>query len=185
MVGLCENTSLKILDLGCGKKKRPGSIGVDYSDRHDADIIHNLNAFPYPFQDNEFDEIYIDNVLEHLDDVFKVMEEVHRISASGAVVKVIVPYFRSVWAFIDPTHKHFFTVDSFAYFDPAHPICQRYDYTSARFSVEQIIFNENFAGRMVKRVIRSIANRWPRKYEFYLSHFYPLDDITYYLKAIK
>ena len=34
-----NNTPLKILDLGCGKKKRTGSIGVDYSDRHNADVI--------------------------------------------------------------------------------------------------------------------------------------------------
>ena len=34
-----------VLDLGCGKKKRPGTIGVDFSDRHDADVIHNLDRF--------------------------------------------------------------------------------------------------------------------------------------------
>jgi hypothetical protein len=28
----------KILDLGCGKKKRAGSIGVDWSGRHDAAV---------------------------------------------------------------------------------------------------------------------------------------------------
>lgn len=74
---------MKVLDLGCGKKKRPGAIGVDYSDRHDADVIHNLNVFPYPFPDNEFDVIYLDNVLEHLDDPMQVMSEVHRICAVG------------------------------------------------------------------------------------------------------
>ena len=95
---------IKILDLGCGKKKREGAIGVDFSDRHDADVIHDLNAFPYPFDDDSVDEIYLDNVLEHLDDPLKVMEEVHRICKPNGLVKVIVPYFRSVWAFIDPTH---------------------------------------------------------------------------------
>ena len=57
------NSSLKILDLGCGKKKRPGSVGVDHLDRHAADVIHDLNVFPYPFPDNECDVIYLDNVL--------------------------------------------------------------------------------------------------------------------------
>lgn len=85
------DSKLKILDLGCGKKKRPGAIGVDYSDRHNADIIHNLNAFPYPLKDDEFDEIYLDNVLEHLDDPMRVMEEVYRVSKPGGQVKVIVP----------------------------------------------------------------------------------------------
>ncbi len=182
---MTDKQKLRVLDLGCGNKKRAGAIGIDFNSRTAADVIHNLNVFPYPFPDSSFDEIYIDNVLEHLDDVFRVMEEVHRISASGALVKVIVPYFRSVYAFIDPTHKHFFTVDSFAYFDPVHPICQRYDYTLTRFSVEKIIFNETLSGRVTMKFMRYIANKWPRRYEFYLGHLYPLDDITYYLRVIK
>ena len=172
----------KILDLGCGKKKRPGSIGVDYSDRHDPDVVHDLNIFPYPFENNEFDEIYLDNVLEHLDHPIRVMEEVYRICRLGGHVKVIVPYFRSVWAYIDPTHKHFFTVDSFAYYDPRHIICQRYDYTDARFLVEKIVFDETLDIRWTKRLMVKFANKYSHKYEFFLSHFYPLDDITYYLQ---
>tara|TARA_B100000768_G_scaffold180850_1_gene201915 strand:+ start:1238 stop:1780 length:543 start_codon:yes stop_codon:yes gene_type:complete len=172
----------KILDLGCGKKKRVGSIGVDWSDRHDADVIHDLNVFPYPFESSTFDEIYIDNTLEHLDDVIRVMEEIYRICKPGGLVKVIVPYFRSVWACIDPTHKHFFTVNSFAYFDPDHIICQRYDYSPARFKKEKIIFNETFQNRWTKKLVLKIANHWPLGYEYYLSHLYPLDDLSFYLR---
>ena len=173
---------INILDLGCGKKKRPGSIGVDFSDRHDADIIHDLNVFPYPFPDNEFDEIYLDNVLEHLDNPIRVMEEIHRIGKTGSIVKIIVPYFRSLWACIDPTHKVFFTVNSFAYFDPNHTICQRFDYTKARFAVGKIIFNETLNVRWFKKIVARIANKFPNHYELYFSHLYPLDDITYYLR---
>lgn len=89
-----NSSSLKILDLGCGKKKRPGSIGIDYSDRHNADVIHDLNVFPYPFESNSIDQVYLDNVLEHLDNPIRVIEEVHRITKQGGGVKVIVPYFR-------------------------------------------------------------------------------------------
>ncbi|QDD14145.1 methyltransferase domain-containing protein [Candidatus Methylopumilus rimovensis] len=176
------DTKLKILDLGCGKKKRKGAIGVDFSDKHEADVIHNLNVFPYPFGDEVFDEVYLDNVLEHLDDPIRVMEEVNRICKKKAIIKVIVPYFRSIWAFIDPTHKNFFTVNSFSYFDPRSPTCHRYEYTSARFYVEDIVFNETLPNRWLKRVMIFIANKYPNKYEFYLSHLFPLDDITYYLK---
>ena len=73
------NQQLKVLDLGCGNTKRPGAIGVDFNDRSAADVIHNLNRFPYPFNDSSFDEIYLDNTLEHLDDVTRVMEEVYRL----------------------------------------------------------------------------------------------------------
>lgn len=176
------NKQPKLLDLGCGKKKRPNAVGVDYSDRHNADIIHDLNVFPYPLENEEFDEVYLDNVLEHLDNPMRVMEEVHRVCKTNGTVKVIVPYFRSIWAYIDPTHKNFFTVDSFAYFDPHHIICQRYDYTSARFLVEKIVFNETLQKRGITNLVVRFANKYPNRYERYLSHLYPLDDITYYLR---
>lgn len=171
-----------ILDLGCGNKKRPGAVGIDVNPRTDADIVHDLNAFPYPFSDGSFDEIYADNVVEHLDDVMAVMEELHRIGRSGALVKVIVPYFRSRWAFIDPTHRHFFGVESFAYFDPDHVHSRLYNYSEARFKVERVVFNETIPGR---RLLRAIGNRWPVRYELRLSHLAPLDDLTFYLRVIK
>jgi SAM-dependent methyltransferase len=173
-----------ILDLGCGNKKRPGTVGVDFNDRTAADVIHDLNVFPYPFEDASVDHVYLDNTLEHLDDVLRVMEEVHRIVKPGGTVKVIVPYFRSLWAFIDPTHRHFFTVSSFAFYDPDHVICQRYDYTLARFKTEKIVFNETLQSSLFKRLMMAIANRWPWRYEYHLSHLYPLDDITYYLRRL-
>ena len=176
--------NIKILDLGCGNKKREGAVGIDFNDRTAADIVHNLNVFPYPIEDSSFDEIYLDNALEHLDDVMRVMEEVYRICKTGGLVKVIVPYFRSQWAFIDPTHKHFFTVDSFAYFDPDHIICKRYDYTLARFKTDRKVFNETLKNRWLKKLIVKIANRWPNRYEYYLSHLFPLDDISYYLRKL-
>lgn len=172
----------KILDLGCGRKKRPGAIGVDFNGNLGADIVHDLNQFPYPLKDNEFDEIYLDNTLEHLDNVISVMEEVYRISKPGGLVKVIVPYFRSHWACIDPTHRHFFTLNSFAYYDPSHQFCHQYAYTHARFRVKKIIFNENLPNPWFKKIIVSIANKWPYHYEYYFSQLYPLDDITYYLE---
>ena len=179
---LGDNESFKILDLGCGKKKRPGSIGVDYSDRHCADVIHDLNVFPYPFEVDSIDQVYLDNVLEHLDQPMRVMEEVYRITKPGGMVKVIVPYFRSKWAFIDPTHKTFYTVDSFSYYDPREEICIRYDYTDARFIVEKIVFNETLKIDPLKKMLALFANRKPRLYEYYFSQLLPLDDITYYLK---
>ncbi len=172
----------KILDLGCGKKKHPGAIGVDFNANLGADIVHDLNKFPYPLKDKEFDEIYLDNVLEHLDNVIRVMEEVYRISKPGGLVKVIVPYFRSHWACIDPTHTHFFTYNSFAYYDPDHQFFQRYAYTHARFKVRKIVFNELLPNPWRKQIIVNLANRWPNHYELYFSHLFPLDDITYYLE---
>ena len=64
----------KLLVLGCGKKERPGNpedtiITVDVNENVDADVVHNLDIYPWPFQDDEFDVVHLDNVLEHLEDV--------------------------------------------------------------------------------------------------------------------
>ena len=63
----------KMLDLSCRNKKRAGAIGVDFNERTSADIIHNLNSVPYSFDNGSFDEIYLDNTLEHLADVMRVI----------------------------------------------------------------------------------------------------------------
>lgn len=174
-----------VLDLGCGTRKRPGSIGIDINPLGQADVIHDLRQFPYPFENDTFDEIYADNVIEHLDDVIATMEELHRISKSGALVKVIVPYFRARWAYIDPTHKHFFTVDSFAYFDPEHIISKIYPYSSARLGQEKIVFNESVPVGLLMSLVKAVANRWPGRYERFLGHLLPLDDLSFYLRVLK
>ena len=178
-----------VLDLGCGNKKRPGSLGLDVIPGTQADVIHDLSVFPYPFPDSTFSEIFADNVLEHLDSPLKVMEELHRICRPGAKVTIIVPYFRSKWAFADPTHRSFFAVDSFSYTDPDHPFFARYAYSKAAFKVVQKVFNEGlvFSGPL-KYLIHGLtryANKWPHRYEFYLSHLFPLDQLTFELRAIK
>ena len=175
---------MKKLDLGCGKKKRDGFVGVDWSERHNADVIHDLNKFPYPFDDCSIDLIFMDNILEHLKNPVKVMEEIYRILKPGAKVIIIVPYFRSVWAFIDPTHVTFYTVNSFAYYDPRHIICKRYDYSNVRFEVQSIVFNQELKNGFFKKLIIKFANKFPNHYELYLSHLFPLDDITFNLKKL-
>jgi predicted SAM-dependent methyltransferase len=176
---------MKILDLGCGNKKCPGAIGIDINPETDADIIHDLNRVPYPFEDSIFDEIIADNIIEHLDNIILVMEELARISKVGATIKVIVPYFRSKWAYIDPTHRHFFTVDSFAYFDQDHIINKLYNYSKVRCKVNRVVFNEKLQNGLIKSLVVFLANRWPVRYETYLSHLFPLDDLTFYLTNLK
>jgi len=179
-----ENVKGLELDLGCGNKKRPGTIGVDYNARVDGDISHDLNLFPYPFEDNSVDKIYIDNCLEHLDSPLNVMEELHRILKSGGKLEVIVPYFRSPSAFHDPTHKTFYTTQSFSYYDPNHEIAKRYDYTKAHFNVERMVFHENLKSGFIKTLLVSFANRWPFLYENTLSSILPLHEISFYLRKI-
>ena len=176
---------MKTLDLGCGKRKLKGAIGIDISLDCDADVIHNLNKFPYPFSDSEFDYVHADNIIEHLDDVVKVLEELHRITKNGATIKIIVPFFRNLYAFIDPTHKHFFTVRSFDYFDPEKEFNHLYKYSRCCFKVKKVLFDEDVGHGTFGKIFTWFANKKPIFYETRLSIMFPLNTLTYYLDTLK
>ncbi len=71
------------LNLGCGKDIKEGYINLDKWALGEVDVVHNLNLFPYPFKDNIFDEILCSHLLEHVNDLIKVMEELHRMLLTG------------------------------------------------------------------------------------------------------
>ena len=68
------------LNLGCGQYPKPGYVNLDMVNLQGVDIIHNLNNYPYPFNENEFDEVLCHHVLEHLEDIVKPLEEIWRIT---------------------------------------------------------------------------------------------------------
>ncbi|MDD1644904.1 MAG: class I SAM-dependent methyltransferase [Methanomicrobiales archaeon] len=178
-----------VLDVGCGNRKKPGAIGIDFNPDTQADVIHDLNKFPYPFDTSFFDIIIADNVIEHLDDVVKVVEELHRISKPHGQLIITVPYFRSKWAFIDPTHKHFFTSESFSYFDVNHIHHDLYSYSKIRTRINHIVFNENIRHsgitKITSGIFARIANRFPNWYDAHLGHIFPLDTLTFHLEILK
>jgi SAM-dependent methyltransferase len=108
----------KILDVGCGANKHPGAIGLDYNPRTAADVIHDLGVTPYPFPDNEFDEIVSSHVAEHLPDVMAFVTELYRITRPGGRIKFVTPHYTNAdWA-ADITHRNHFSSYSFNVFIP-------------------------------------------------------------------
>lgn len=103
------------LNLGSGNFKKDGFINVDYLWSSKPDLIYDLNIFPYPFRENEFSQIDADHVLEHLEDPFRVMNEIHRLGIDGARVNIRVPHFSRGFTHAD--HKRGFDVTFPFYFD--------------------------------------------------------------------
>jgi len=102
----------KKLNFGCGKIIKPkeeGWINVDIQKAEGIDKSFDFDKFPYPFKDNTFDYVFADNVLEHLEKPKKGVEELYRISKKYATIEIIVPYYKSKWAWGDLTHKNFFS----------------------------------------------------------------------------
>jgi len=172
---------MKVLDLGCGSKKAEGAVGIDQLKLEGVDFVHDLNSYPYPVEHGIWDVIYLDNVLEHLDKPLEVLDEIFSLLKPGGKCIIDVPYFRSHWAFVDPTHQHFFTAKSLMYVDIKHPVSSRYSYTQSRFHIESIVFDRRLTGGILWRAIRYVANKRANAYESILSHLLPLSELTFTL----
>lgn len=122
-----------ILNLGCGKARIPGSIGVDrVRIENYVDIVHNLDETPYPFGNDSVDEIHFYHVLEHLQNPVRKLEEIHRILKPGGVLFMRVPHFSAMGAFTDLTHVRPFGYTSFDCFEKKH---YQHFYTTAGFEI--------------------------------------------------
>ena len=174
-----------MLDVGCGMRKRAGAVGIDVNPRSQADVIHDLSKFPYPFSDNYFDEIVCDNVLEHLDDIVAVMEEMHRIGKQNALVRIIVPFFAHRNANTDPTHRHFFGVHSFDYFVEGTDNAS-FRYSTARYELVSVEFEKGLEQvHWFDRIIKWFANGRKDMYENRLAYIFPLKNLTFELRVKK
>lgn len=104
------------LNAGCGNNILPGYVNLDVDKVDGVDVVHDLTRYPYPFQDEYFDYILMDNVIEHLDDTVGVMAELHRILRPGGRLVLKFPYYLHPNAWLDPTHKKCLTEVTFNFF---------------------------------------------------------------------
>ncbi len=108
--------SRQILDVGCGINKYPGSTGIDRLPGTAADVVHDLDQFPWPLDDSSFDELRMIHVIEHVGNVIRTMEELHRLGRNGARVIIITPHYTDFSSFCDPTHRWHLNSYSLRYF---------------------------------------------------------------------
>jgi hypothetical protein len=144
------------------------------------DVVHDLNVRPWPFANSDFSEVVGYDVLEHMLDVVAFMEEVHRVAAPGAIVRLTVPHFSCGNAWRDPTHVRAFAHDSLDYFTKGHALSF---YSSARF--ERVAANIQFAPSLVNSVVRRLAKRWPTQYENRWAWIFPAWFIYFELRVVK
>lgn len=107
--------------IGCGNRRDKriayeGGWGwsdlttLDIDPDAGADVLHDLNDLPYPFADDQFDEIHAYEVLEHIGRqgdwrfFFAQFSEFWRILKPGGVLCATCPSASSRWAWGDPGH---------------------------------------------------------------------------------
>ncbi len=171
----------RILDIGCGRNKLSGSTGVDFLDLPGVDVVSDLNR-PLPFQNGEFDVVYSNQVLEHIPNMLGLMEEIHRLLRPGGLMVAHVPYFRSSWSAIDPTHIRQFCLQSLNYFAAGTYENENYRFSEKSFSSLEVYLDDNYPAGPVRWLFTNLARRWPGRFEnSFLSFLYPFQTLSFVL----
>ena len=109
------------LNLGCGDKRPEGFINVDKFG--EPDIHHDLETFPWPWEDDSVEEVLLIHVLEHLgqqpDVYIGIIKELYRVCQADAVIRISVPHHRHDNFFADPTHVRVVTPFGLSLFSQA------------------------------------------------------------------
>jgi SAM-dependent methyltransferase len=167
----------RVLDLGCGRNKQPGAVGVDRHPASHADVLCDLNRFPYPFLDDSFDEIHLHHVIEHLDDVVAVVAEIWRVARPGARILIGTPHFSSIHSYTDPGHRQRLARGSFDQVRKDLPPGR-----SIEVVHKEIRFHPRYFWSWPARLIYRIS---PNKYEKFFAFVFPARELLFELRIVK
>ncbi len=188
------------LDLGCGKNKVPGAIGVDVAPVEGVDVLADFRC-GLPFGEGTVDAVHCSHVLEHVDDLLGLMEEIWRVLRPGGRAYIRFPHASSSFhTWKDPTHRRPLLLSTFRYFDDTTEDGSLYSYyTRARFRIVRarlrfVLASARRSGKvslwrwLVAKVLESLANRSPRSQylcERYWGPLVGIEEAEVVLEAVK
>jgi len=163
-----------ILDVGCGNNKAPGAWGIDLDPKSQADVICDLDHYPWPLADGQFEEILCNHVVEHVADVMRFVQEIHRVARPGALVQVVTPHYTSPSSYADPTHRHHFAAGV--------P-----DVLAARCAPRFVKASVHLRFSRLYRClgIEALANHFLNLYEPFFAFLFPARDLHFILRVVK
>lgn len=144
---------MRKIDIGCGRNKPDGYVGIDCTQIIDGngdkkvDVVMDIEHQPLPYGDGEVEEVRAMNVLEHLVELRHVMNECWRVLKPEGRLIGCVPVAGTKEDFKDPTHQRHFIKATFDYFtgqhdafpeQPSHPRYANYGFKAwNKVNVEQ------------------------------------------------
>ena len=163
---------MKVLDFGCSSNKVSKAIGVDIDIQNSPDVVLDLNRFPYPFKESSVDQIYAKHILEHLNDLYGIFKEAHRVLKNNGDFFIEVPHFTSRVAYSEPEHNRYFSYFMFDKLIKSIP---------CKVVERKITFYKTF--RFLQ--IQSLANKFPDTYERFWAYAFPAENLQLHLKMVK
>lgn len=150
------------LHIGSGKDYKNGYINIDVNESVSPDVILDLSQYyKFPinvrnrsgedviFDEESFDEIIVNDVLEHILDLTMFMTNCLTILCVGGSLKIQVPYELSLGAWQDPTHVRAFNENSWKYYTDWFWYLGWFKY---RFSISALSFKPSkFGSDMLAR----------------------------------
>ena len=108
----CKNKNQIKLDIGCGKNKKEGFVGIDIDPGSNADII--ASALDLPFEGSSVDEMNCSHLVEHFSpkDAQIFFDEIYRVLKEGGKVFLKIDRDWSEKRLLrkDPEHKKRYSV---------------------------------------------------------------------------
>ncbi len=100
--------SAKILDVGAGGRRiTPDVVTFDALAGPEIDVVGDIHAMPIP--DESYDCVFCTGTLEHVEDPWRAIQEIHRVTRIGGIVHVDVPFIQGFHA--DPNDYWRFTIE--------------------------------------------------------------------------
>ncbi|HXK40912.1 MAG TPA: methyltransferase domain-containing protein [Candidatus Paceibacterota bacterium] len=112
-----EDASLVRIDIGCGRRKIDGCIGIDKEALPGVDIVRDIEEQGLPFADNSVDMVYANSVLEHFNEPKNIMSEIYRVlKKDTGRARIFATHFSNPYGYSDFQAKRlwgYFTFDHF------------------------------------------------------------------------
>ncbi len=181
------------IDLGCGRTKLPGFIGLDRFALPGVDVIADLDA-RLPFASDCADLVYSSHAFEHVRELAQLVRELYRICKHLAQICIVTPYHTQGLNAANPYHLHPFNEHTPRFWTscPVSPI-DRADYDHPHAPMWGLLESDNRRAdldiRCVKmeffyfreyRRLPPELQRWYRKHEQDVC-----DQVVYHLLVVK
>jgi len=180
---LKKSDNMDKLNIGCGRDIRKGYVNLDVSNIKGVNIVHDLNSLPLPFDDNVFDEILCKDVLEHVEYTL-LLKELHRILKPNGRIIATFPHFTSLNNYIDPTHRHMFSIRTFGFFTRSNPYLDwnnrnyYFDFSFNKLIKSKITFTKFLPYNIIVEFFVNLHPKIQTLYEMtFISRLFPAENI--------